>query len=114
MDESTIALPLVRIFIDEVEDYPEVNVVFGIHVGAGLGVLVVHHTVVTELPVAVGGREADSGKSVPQRKILLHHHVFVERAKSYKINITEIYLLAAAFEGEFSLVISSPCKVSSA
>ena len=64
-DESAIALPLVRIFIDEVEDYPEVNVVFGIHVGAGLGVLVVHHTVVTELPVAVGGREADSGKSVP-------------------------------------------------
>ena len=68
-NESTNAMPLVRIIIYEVEDCPEVSVVLGVHVGAGLGEFVVHHTIVAELPVAVGGREADSGKSVPWKKI---------------------------------------------
>ena len=56
---------LVRIAVYEVEDCPEIGVVLGIHVGAGLGILVVYHAVVAKLPVAVRGREADSSESVP-------------------------------------------------
>ena len=56
---------LVRIAVYEVEDCPEIGVVLGIHVRAGLGILVVYHAVVAKLPVAVRGREADSSESVP-------------------------------------------------
>ena len=53
--------------VDKVEDGPEVDVVRGVLVGAGLWRSVVHDAVVAEPPVVVRGRKADAGESVPDK-----------------------------------------------